>query len=186
MTAPRPSLPDRILQRVRNWPPVAFVIVGATVLVAVGQVTGAISSLVSLVHRPPPKEMHAEFRKVGVEPRVTFSDHLRRVADGAQHASDSLGLTGDAVLVEFEIAGMYNRECVLMWSLYDAASQTLVSDPAYRFQAAAGFTPDAEVDRASHEIWFPSPAPGRYFVRVELYDDKDVMLTFADTPPFTP
>jgi hypothetical protein len=156
--------------------------------------------------KPDPREnFRADVGVFSVDRGVTLDDYLRRttfsradyrqarakhlsaagVPEGDPSTRGLLTLAGEVVYVASTLQGFKRRSVTLRWSLYDARTRTRLNGPSFSGVSAAQVEVEAPTDRTLQEIWLPPP-PGRgpYFVRVALYDDRDVLLAVADSEPF--
>jgi len=132
--------------------------------------------------RTPPPKLHAAMTHLALEHGMTFGDYRKRtpwLADGPSPA-DPREL-GSVIYFEVTLVGFTNQQCRVTGSVYDAQSQSRV----FNLNEISHFTPEAEHDTASSQLWFPFPKkPGSFFVRLALYDHKGVRLTSADSEVF--
>jgi len=79
---------------------------------------------------------------------------------------------GNGVRSTIETEGYKGQKLPILWSMYDAAQQRIVTEPTLRYQAGwpdGFYIPAADEDRNDGELWVPlPPTPGEYFVRVEI------------------
>jgi hypothetical protein len=156
--------------------------------------------------KPDPREkFRADVTVFAVDRGVTLDEYLHRttfsradyrqarakqlhaagVPTGDPSARGLLILSGEVVYVASTVEGFKRRSVTLRWSLYNARTRMRLSGSSFSGVSAAKVDLEAPTDRTLQEIWLPPP-PGRgpYFVRVALYDRRDVLLAVADSRPF--
>jgi hypothetical protein len=155
--------------------------------------------------KPDPREtFRADVAVFAVDRGVTLDEYLHRTtfsstdyrkvrdeqlrAAGLKPSSSPTGLltlSGEVVYVESTVEGFKRRSVTLRWSLYDAQTHVRLRGPSFSGVPAAEVDLEAPTDRTLQEIWLPPPpGEGRYFVRVALYDERDVLLDVGDSAPF--
>jgi hypothetical protein len=146
--------------------------------------------------RPDPRaQVGADVAIVAIDRYVTRDEYLKRryatpaLYDKARKAEVALaggtgGLTipGQLAYVRVQLHGMKGSRVSLLYSLYDARSQTRIKDATEQ----SHWSGDAPDDRFIAEVWLqPVIGPQRdYSVRVEVRDTQGVLLGFADSRPF--
>ena len=134
-----------------------------------------------------PKKLGATLSKLTFNANVTLEEYLKQSSlSPDEYVSEELQQTGCLIHFQVEIEGFTGRECAARWSVYDAESRSRIDlpEPWTEAQKPINFTPEQATDSAAEYFWVPPLNTDRtFFVRVELYDDKGVRLTFADTEP---
>lgn len=177
-------------------------------LTALAATAALAASIVSLVFslwpslRPDPDErFSATVQIVALDRAVALSDYLHRIAKSGESykavqgkyfgrtgvSSTSWthlgGLVGTDVYARVAVSGFKRRAVHLRWSIYDSALERRL--PSFNDLEGAQIRIEAPEDSTVEQIWVP-PAPkvGRYFVRVEVYDDRNVLLGLADSKAY--
>jgi hypothetical protein len=156
--------------------------------------------------KPDPREkFRADVAVFAVDRGVTLDEYLRRTTfsqpdyrrareeqtraaglpAGSQSNAGLLTLSGEVAYVASTVEGFKRRSVTLRWSLYNGRTHSRLRGPSFSGVPAAELELEAPTDRTVQEIWLP-PVPGRgpYFVRVALYDQRDVLLAVADSKTF--
>jgi|GEM_PF-3365030 len=129
-------------------------------------------------HRPPPT-MGAELTDLSLEYGVNHAEYLR--SKGLAATPSDFNETGVIIHFTAKIAGFKGEKCQVWGSVYDSQAVSKLFD----LPEGRNFTSDADEDRASSELWVPSPVrKGAFFVRLELYDPKNTRLTYKDSGVF--
>jgi hypothetical protein len=185
----------------RRWPTWAGI--GAAIAAVAGLV-GLVFTLFPGLRPDPGDTFGAKVAVVRVEPGVTADEWLRRTTfsptayrqrraeflrgpSGSQpdpeSARGNLRLRGRIAYVSSALEGFKGESVAVRWSLYDARSKQRLD--RFTNVVAGRIKGDAPSDRTELEVWLP-PAPGRgpYFVRVDLYDDRDNLLDSTDSTAF--
>jgi hypothetical protein len=90
---------------------------------------------------------------------------------------------GVAVTFDLTLEGFKGRKVEVRWSLYRGGGR--VATPWLKDHPVLSVKGEADVDRASPEFWVPLPKQrARYFVAIEVFDDKGTKLTRKKTTPF--
>ncbi len=90
---------------------------------------------------------------------------------------------GVTVNYDVSLTGFRGRSVTVRWSLHRPNGATLPYD-WLRSEAARRLIGEADKDSASDSFWVPLPRTGApFFVRLALYDEDGVRLTYADTKP---
>jgi hypothetical protein len=90
---------------------------------------------------------------------------------------------GVTVNYDVSLTGFRGRSVTVRWSLHRPNGATLPYD-WLRSEAARRLIGEADKDSASDSFWVPLPRAGApFFVRLELYDEDGVRLTYANTRP---
>ena len=102
--------------------------------------------------------------------------------------SADLQRPGNVVSYTVEAVGYAGKELAVRWSMYDAETRARVAEPALNDQDGwpdGLYTPAAERDRNSGELWVPlPPMAGEFFVRLELLPPDGGRLDAKDSAPF--
>jgi hypothetical protein len=99
---------------------------------------------------------------------------------GAGKRREPLGV---AVTFDLTLEGFNGRKVDVRWSLYRGGGP--VPRPWLKDHPILKLEGEADRDTASPEFWVPLPEkPGRYSVRIEVFDDKGVKLTREKTKSF--
>ena len=128
--------------------------------------------------RPPPT-MGAELSDLSLEYGVNHAEYLRR--KGLTAITSDFNTTGVIIHFTAKISGFKGGKCQVWGAVYDSQAVSKLFD----LPEGRNFIPDADEDRASSELWVPSPVrKGSFFVRLELYDPKGTRLTYKDSGVF--
>jgi len=150
---------------------------------------GRVGDVVDLGKRPPSKP---QFLKIVTGDSKASPEAMQEVLQGsrlsvatATGSQPKLAPLGVVVNFTVEVEGYKGKRTPLRWSLFDAGTRARMPQEWLRDREAIKFVPEASVDRASSEVWVPLPRErGRYYVRLELFDDKGGRLDFADSERF--
>jgi ribosomal protein L40E len=163
-----------------------------TLIKQLGAVAAAIATILGLLFllwpsiKPvEPPTLSAVLSNVSVEPNVTREEFLRRNnSPTSGYTREQLQTNGAVVAFDVQLKGFEGRWCPSRWSIYDAPSDTRVPEIELADQPGTIFQPEVADDHAGDKIWvqFPDRA-GSYKVRLEIYDDKGVLLTHMDSQP---
>jgi hypothetical protein len=186
---PKEAEPSR---RSSLWKKLTFATLGVVVALASSSVA-LVFTLWPGLKPDPGLNFAADVSVFGVDRGVLFGDYLRRTTftpkelararDG--YPASLLRVRGEVVYVQSTLEGFKRRSVVLRWSLYDARSKQRLRGENFSQISAAQLHLEAPTDRTVQEIWLPPPpGKGPYFVRVELYDKRGVLLAVADSAPF--
>lgn len=135
--------------------------------------------------------LRATLTDLKVERGVSLEDYLARAEMSVEdYSTEELQEVGIVVNFIAEIEGFEGRECTLRWTVHSADTQSPVPG---LWEENIVLIPEAQIDRASDYFWGPLPDEWipfpsdeyRFFVRLELYDDQRVRLTYADTEEIT-
>jgi hypothetical protein len=154
------------------------------IVTALGTLVGVVFLLLpNLKPEPPPTHLSATINNVSVEHNVTYEQYLKRLRHPTLgYDYRVLNLVGDIINFSVEIEGFKLQKCPMRWSVHDAQTKALVPEPELVDQLASVLTPEAVYDRAVSYIWVPLPArEGTFFVRLTIYDSKNVPLGYVDT-----
>jgi hypothetical protein len=123
--------------------------------------------------------MRAEFTKVSLAHGHTFADYLNMMGLPAEaYNSADLQSPGEVIYFTATLVGFKDRKCTVTGFVCDAQSQARVLD----LSDSREFTPEAEKDSASAELWVPRPErAGSFFVRLEFRDPNGTRLTYLDS-----
>jgi hypothetical protein len=183
---PRPSARGR---RAATWPWHKRPASRKAAVWALGIFTAVITAVITAYFTGTfaPKKLGATLSKLTPDTNVTLEEYLKQSSlSPDEYALEELRQVGCLIHFQVEIEGFSGRECAARWSVYDAKSRSRIElpDPWADVQEPIRFTPEQVTDSAAENFWVPSLDTDRpFFVRVELYDDKGVRLTFADTEP---
>ena len=115
-----------------------------------------------------------------------FARRLRRLlATSRIQAAPGGKLVPVGVTVNYDVSltGFRGRTVTVRWSLHRPNGATLPYD-WLRSEAARRLIGEADKDTASDSFWVPIPRTGApFFIRLELYDEDGVRLTYGDTRP---
>jgi hypothetical protein len=105
---------------------------------------------------------------------------LRSTRTGSGKRREPLGV---AVSFDLTLQGFNGRKVEVRWSLYRGDGR--VAKPWLKDHPILSLKGEADSDTASPEFWVPLPKkPGRYSVRIEVFDDKGVKLAREKTKSF--
>jgi hypothetical protein len=120
--------------------------------------------------------------------RVVGEDAKAQASFNAQSAylqQFSPESTGYIVSFDIEVVGYRGRNASLIWSLYDAETNQRVAESGTREQPVMDIPVEYATDRASADVWIPGPEqPGRYYARLELYNDRQTRIASVSSEPF--
>ena len=157
-----------------------------------GVIAVALSAVLALVLalyttlRPRPEILRATIDARSIEPGVSLREYLKRTdIPSNSYTAGRLDQVGVVVYFTVEIQGFRGRVCPLSWSMYDADTNGRLSEAWAVNQTAVRFVPEARTDSAVSDLWAPVPGrQGKFFIRLELFDDKKVRLAYANTEIF--
>jgi hypothetical protein len=116
--------------------------------------------------------------------QAEFSRRLRRLLAASRMQAIAGGKVvpvGVTVNYDVSLTGFRGHTVTVRWSLHRLAGGTLPLD-WLRSEAAKRLRGEADKDSASDSFWVPLPRMGApFFVRLELYDEDGVRLTYRDT-----
>ena len=199
MTTPADATPER-----RSRSPLASLLRKRNPLVYVGQATGVVALVASVVGllfvfkpgwkpEPPPDVGTLRIADSSVRQPVTFGRYLQRVR------LPPLGVTRafrqrQGLLIEFDYVaeGFRGKRLPIQWELVDAKTNDRVGggeDDASGNDAVA-IMPSTNHEAAKWFVWVPAPAAGRrYYVTVTIYRPRqgevDVPLADFETAEFS-
>jgi hypothetical protein len=163
---------------------------------SIGAVIGVIAAALALFtnlfpgceRNPPAPRTSSEILEVIRDPNVRLGDFRRRLGlTPGQFPGDGRAV-GNQFTVRIETKGFYDKGLPLRWTMFDADSDSVLSDERFDNQLAAKFKPKSarpEGQTGSVRVWIPLPrGAGSYFVRFDLYDDQDALLDTADDTSF--
>ena len=133
--------------RRRRFGPIQFVL-------GLGALAAAIASIFTvwqIIHPPPPASASGELSDITLD----------------------TGTGGVYVTFEAAIEGYSGQQCEVFWTLYDADSRAVLSDPKYQNQHATYITPSRNQDEGTQQFKVPSPGPGHFYVRLWLVPPGD-------------
>ena len=139
----------------------------------------------------PPSQLAGRLSEVAVADRaLPLGDFCaRRNLPCTGYDAAQLRRPGNVVGYTIEAVGYRDQRLSIRWSLYDAETNARVPEPALTDQAGwpdGNYTPAAERDQNSGELWVPfPPRSGRFFVRLELHPPAGARLDWEDTEPFS-
>lgn len=152
----------------------------ATVVTSVTAILGLIFLLQPDWKPQPLQELSGKLTDLAVERHVTLHEYRGRFrASGDDGAGDGRQV-GHIVHFTAEIKGFKGKTCQMQWVVYDATSKARLGDT---YSGGINLSPEALSDRVSWAAWIPAGL-GTVFVRLELYDQKNIRLTWADTEVF--
>ena len=132
-----------------------------------------------------PKTLRASLSDLTIESNVSLEEYLKRSKlPFDEYSDDELGQFGYVVHFKVEMEGFKNRECPVIWSVYDAKTKSKIElpDPWAERQEPIELTPEQANDSAADNFCVPNlSGHGAFFVRLEVLDDKGQLLTFKDT-----
>jgi hypothetical protein len=115
-----------------------------------------------------------------------FARRLRRLlATSRIRAAPGGKVVPVGVTINYDVSltGFRGRTVTVRWSLHHPNGPTLPYD-WLRSEAARRLIGEADKDTASDSFWVPIPRTGApFFIRLELYDEDGVRLTYGDTRP---
>lgn len=137
--------------------------------------------------RKPP--MRAAFEKPLVQTNVALRDFsMERGVDTTVYTEEQLAQVGYITNFKVQIDGFKGRTCKLRWELFDVEKRERIVPPGWNaVQDPVDLKPERDSDSAASEFWVPPTGSDRpFFVRVRLFDDKNVELDFEDSDAVTP
>lgn len=132
------------------------------------------------------KTLDAKLEKPTIETNVKLSDFLNQMnISPADYSAEDLQQIGYVVHFQVQLIGFKGRTCKARWELFDDLSKSKFVLPSWdKVQEPVELTAEANTDSASPNFWVPPVIRnGAFFVRVRIYDDRGVELTYADTLP---
>lgn len=136
-----------------------------------------------------PKTFSAKLEKPTVDTNVLLKDYLEEMnIPASNYSAADLAQVGYRVHFQVQLVGFKGRTCKARWEVFDSDNKARVFPPGWdKVQEPVEMTPEAATDSASPNFWVPPLATNdAFFVRVTIYDDKDVALTYADSEPVKP
>jgi hypothetical protein len=96
-----------------------------------------------------------------------------------------LQLAGEVATIRTSVGGLDGRSVHVRWSLYDARRRRPLPGPSFNSVPLVNVRPEATSDSTGEVVWLPPPpGSGRYFIRMALYDSRNVLLDIDDSDPF--
>jgi hypothetical protein len=166
-----------------------------TTLAALATVMGGIIGVYVFFQDSGPPSQEGEIRDFAIVSNETYGSFLDRAQNRTEESLATLAPNfqtpvpevrnqpGMTLSFDVMITGYEGQPSTLRWSMYDAETRELLSDPAFVDQF--GFpekyiTPNAGTDERTVELWVPVPRiAGSYYVRVVLYDPDGRRLDAA-------
>jgi hypothetical protein len=207
-SVPRPGYMDTM----REWRIASKI---GAIIGTVGTIIVIVTGIVTLLDRRAPTDVEAllsdlrvteqqitlrafliDYFDLGVQPSQS-NDELRQALQKqgipSDVSDDVLQTVGIVISYSAAFTGLAGTNCQLEWSLRDWESKSsvgesyLINQPAFPRQT---LTPDSRNDRVNEEMWIARPPrEGRFYVRLELFDDRPVQtrvrLAMAESPPFS-
>jgi hypothetical protein len=160
------------------------------VAVALLTLTGAVIALLFQIWpalSPDPRDrVGADVSIFAIEPHVSISAWINRGFVPSerpklhQRYPDDTTL-GSLLYVRTTVDGHKHRHVTLSYRVYDAGSKRVLPPDLVDGPAPEALKLDSPSERSVTLFWIPSLKGRRSFVRVQLWDDKE-MLAVADTP----
>jgi hypothetical protein len=160
-------------QNVPRWT-LFFRVVNFTNLTAALTLATSLYTLLFLV-RPnlkPPEKLGATIVKLRLEQDLTLEDYRQLTGTSTQEKDRAPSTEGTLIYVQIEIQGFQERGYGVFLTAINAVSMEEFAFPeGYNIDKCYTFTPEANTDRGVLRCWVAKPdKPGKYFVRVRLYD----------------
>lgn len=161
-------------------PAVITVLVTVTGALIIGYFKGELGK------KPP---MGASLEKPTVDTNVSLKEFLdARHFASAGYTQDKLEQVGYVVHFKVHIEGFKERTCTGLWEVFDAENRSKFFPPGWsKDQDPLEVIPEGDVDEAAENFWIPPVGTDRaFFVRVRIFDDKEVELVYGDSDPVKP
>ena len=114
-----------------------------------------------------------------MSPGSTWRDYLEEI--GAKQATGDLAARGVLVHPNLVFHHYSGKQIPVKWTLL-MPDGTQVAAPAFTNQGAYDFKPTACTDPMSQPIWVQNPPPGRYRIRLLLYDSNGAVVMHTTKP----